>query len=175
MYISIDIEADGKYPPDFSMVCFGAVVVDDKLNKTFYGRVKPISVLYDKDALAVSGFSRTQHMAFDDPKEVMQNFAEWLKLVSPNSKPVFVSDNLAYDWQWINYYFCKYYGSNPFGHSARRIGDLYCGLVKDFYANRTWKCQYRKTPHTHNPVQDCMGNAEALLAFRNELGLKIEF
>jgi hypothetical protein len=31
----------------------------------------------------------------------------------------------------------------------------------------------RKTAHTHHPVDDAKGNAEALLAMKNELGLKI--
>ena len=69
----------------------------------------------------------------------------------------------------------RYYGKNPFGFSARRIGDLYCGLVKHAGKNSEWKHKYRKTKHTHNPVDDAMGNAEALLAFRDELGLKIKF
>ena len=42
-YIMVDIEADGPIPGDFSMICFGAVVVDDTLNKTFYGQLRPIS------------------------------------------------------------------------------------------------------------------------------------
>jgi hypothetical protein len=32
----------------------------------------------------------------------------------------------------------------------------------------------RKTKHTHHPVDDAMGNAEALLRMRDEMGLKIE-
>ena len=31
----------------------------------------------------------------------------------------------------------------------------------------------RRTPHTHHPVDDAMGNAEALLAMKETLGLKI--
>jgi hypothetical protein len=73
----------------------------------------------------------------------------------------------------MNYYFHKYTGNNPMGFSARRIGDLYCGLVKDAGANRDWKQKYRITKHTHNPVDDAKGNAEAILAFKNKLGLKI--
>jgi hypothetical protein len=34
-----------------------------------------------------------------------------------------------------------------------------------------WK-HLRETPHTHNPVDDAMGNAEVLLKMR-DLGLKI--
>lgn len=72
----------------------------------------------------------------------------------------FVSDNPAYDWQFINYYFHLFLQRNPFGHSARRIGDFYAGLVGDFYAAQKWK-RLRITKHTHDPVDDAMGNAEA--------------
>lgn len=32
----------------------------------------------------------------------------------------------------------------------------------------------RKTPHTHNPVDDALGNAAALLHMKESLGLKIK-
>jgi hypothetical protein len=100
----------------------------------------------------------------------MKTFADWLAKNSKD-KPILISDNNGYDASWINYYFHVYYGKNPFGWSSRRIGDLYCGLVKDSRA--AWK-HLRKTAHTHNPVDDAMGNAEALLKIQ-EMGLKIDF
>jgi hypothetical protein len=60
-------------------------------------------------------------------------------------------------------------GRNPFGWSSRRIGDIYCGFKNDMYAN--WK-YLRDTKHTHNPVDDAKGNAEAILKMR-DMGLKI--
>ena len=39
----VDIESDGPIPGDYSMVSFGAVVVDGQLDKTFYGKLRPIS------------------------------------------------------------------------------------------------------------------------------------
>ncbi len=33
----------------------------------------------------------------------------------------------------------------------------------------------RKTTHTHHPVDDVRGNAEALLQIKEEYGLKISF
>jgi len=170
-YIVVDVEADGQIPHKYSMVCFGAVIVDEKLDKTFYGETKPISDLWVPDALAVSGFSREDHLKFDDPAKVMKEFAEWIKLNS-KGQPIFISDNPAFDWSFINWYFHMYHGSNPFGFSARRIGDLYCGLVKDTRAK--WK-HLRKTVHDHNLVNDAKGNAECLLHFRDELGLKVKF
>ena len=152
------------------MVCFGAVIFDDALDKSFYGQTRPISDRSNPDALAVSGFSREQHLAFNDPKAVMEQFAQWLEENS-KGRPVFVSDNLAFDWQFINYYFHRFLGRNPFGFSGRRIGDLYAGLVKDTYKATEWK-KFRRTTHTHHPVDDARGNAEALAKLK-ELGLKI--
>jgi DNA polymerase III alpha subunit (gram-positive type) len=169
-YVIVDVESDGPIPAEFSMVCFGAVIFDDVLNQTFYGRTRPISERFNPEALEVSGFSREQHVGFDEPKSVMENFARWLEKNS-KGRSIFVSDNPAFDWQFINYYFHRFIGQNPFGFSARRIGDLYSGLVKDASKASEWK-KYRITAHTHNPVDDAKGNAEALKKMK-QLGLKI--
>jgi hypothetical protein len=171
-YIVVDVEADDQSPATGSMVCFGAVLVLNT-SMTFYGKTKPISNHWNPEALAVSGFSRQEHEQFDDPGEVMLQFAQWIETVS-KGKPTFVSDNIAFDWQWINFYFHKFLGRNPFGFSARRIGDLYCGMKMDAGLNQEWKRLYRKTGHDHNPVNDAKGNAEALLVMQ-QMGLKIKF
>ena len=170
--IVVDIESDGAIPHKYSMVCFGAIVVEPSLSKTFYGKTKPISDEFNAEALAISGISREEHLTFDEPLDVMHEFYDWVKANS-KGQPIFISDNLAFDWQWINYYFHFFVGKNPFGFSGRRIGDLYSGLEKDFFAASEWK-KFRITSHTHNPVDDAKGNAEALLKIR-EMGLKFPF
>ena len=170
--IVVDVESDGAIPHKYSMVCFGAVVVEPSLEKTFYGQIKPISDEWQPEALAISNFTRAEHLTFDEPREVMLKFKDWIA-ASSNGKPVFISDNLAFDWQWINYYFHYFTGGNPFGYSGRRIGDIYSGLVKDYFAASKWK-EFRRTAHTHNPVDDAKGNAEALLKIR-EMGIKFPF
>jgi DNA polymerase III epsilon subunit-like protein len=169
-YIVVDVEADGEIPHDYSMVCFGAVVVEPSLSKTFYGKTKPISKNWKPDALAISGFSREEHETFDDPALVMEEFARWI-VANTQGSPIFISDNLAFDWSFINWYMHHFLGRNPFGWSGRRIGDLYCGMVKDSRAK--WKF-LRSTKHSHHPVDDAKGNAEALLKIK-EMGLKISF
>ena len=42
-YIMVDVESDGPIPGDYSMICFGAIAVEPSLEKTFYGKLKPIS------------------------------------------------------------------------------------------------------------------------------------
>ena len=168
-YIMVDIESDGPIPGDFSMVCFGAVLVDENLDRTFYGKLKPISEKFNPEALAISGFSRAETEAFDEPKEVMTKFRDWIK-ENTKGRPVFISDNNGFDWMFICWYFHHFIGENPFGYTSRRLADLFCGMEKDTFAK--WK-HLRKTSHTHNPVDDAMGNAEVLLMMKKEMGLKI--
>ena len=168
-YIMVDIESDGPIPAEYSMICFGTVIVDEPLNRTFYGKLKPVSDQWIPDALKVSGFSREETLQFDDPQAVMENFSKWLTLYCKN-QPIFISDNNGFDWQFINYYFYRFLGKNPFGYSSTNLGSIYKGLVKD--TSKNFK-HLRKTTHTHNPVDDVLGNAEALLYMKKEMGLKI--
>ena len=165
-YIVVDVEADGNLLGLNSMVCFGAVLIDKegKLDQTFYGKTAPISDYFDPEALAISGFSREEHLKFDNPLEVMTNFKLWIEEHS-NGKPILLSDNNGFDASWINWYFIKYLGENPFGWSSRRIGDMFAGFMNN--SHYKWK-QHRITKHTHNPVDDAKGNAEALLWLKNK-------
>lgn len=168
-YIMVDVESDGPIPHRYSMVSFGAVVVEPSLSKTFYGKTKPMSGLWIPEALAVSGVSREQHLTFEDPAWVMTKFRTWISEVS-DGRPRFVSDNNGYDWQFINFYFYWFLGDNPFGYSSTNLGSLYKGLIKDDFQNFK---HLRKTAHTHHPVDDARGNAEAMLHMKDQMGLKI--
>lgn len=168
--ISVDVECDGPIPGDYSMISIGAVVVDKdgKFDQTFYGELAPISEEWIPQALAVSGFSREETLGFEHPVNTMDNFRIWIKEVSPK-QAYFFSDNNGFDWQFINWYFVHFLDHNPFGFSSTNIGSLYKGMVKDMFVNFK---HLRKTKHTHNPVDDAKGNAEALLAMK-KMGLKI--
>lgn len=170
-YVMVDIEADGPIPGDYSMICFGAVIVEPALNRTFYGKLRPISDKFVPKALAVSGFSREETLTFDDPKAVMESFCAWIK-AECKGRSLFVSDNNGFDWQFINWYFHHFLGANPFGFSSTNLGSLYKGMVKDTFSSFK---HLRKTKHTHHPVDDARGNAEALLAMKDQMGLKISF
>lgn len=166
----VDIESDGPIPGDYSMICFGAVLVEPELNKTFYGQLRPISEQWLPDALQISGFSREETLSFAEPQQVMQNFADWLARES-RGNPFFISDNNGFDWQFINWYFHHFLGHNPFGFSSTNLGSLYKGLERDMFTNFK---HLRKTRHTHHPVDDARGNAEALLAIKEQYDLKIK-
>jgi hypothetical protein len=170
-YVMVDVEADGPIPGDYSMVCLGAVLVESELQRTFYGQLKPISKNFVPEALLVCGFSREETLKFDDPADVMAKFREWLAQ-NCRGRAFFISDNNGFDWQFVNWYFCHFLGTNPFGHSSTNSGSLYKGIVKDMFVNFK---HLRKSKHTHHPVDDARGNAEALLEMKEKLGLKISW
>ncbi len=114
---------------------------------------------------AVNFTTRDTFHGYGGTLETFTKFDEWLKRCA--GRPVFISDNPAYDWQFINYYFHKHLNYNPFGHSARRIGDFYGGVIRKLWGQSKWK-QFRITPHDHDPVNDALGNVEA---FETILGL----
>lgn len=165
----VDIESDGPCPGKHSMVCFGAVIVEPGFQRTFYAELKPVSDIWLPDALAISGFSREQCMKFPEPRDAMQNFELWLQKEIPGKRPIFWSDNNGYDAAFMNYYFHMYLDRNPFGWSSANIGSFYKGLQQDVRAKFT---HLRDTKHTHNPVDDAKGNAEALLKMFNSLPQK---
>ena len=167
-YIMVDIESDGPIPGDYSMISIGAVVVDEQLDKTFYCQLRPISDNFIPDALAVSGHSREETMLFDDPKSVLERLEKWMN-DHVAGRPIFISDNNGFDWMFVCWYFHHFLGRNPFGYSSQNLGSLYKGLVKDVYQNFK---SLRKTEHTHHPVDDAKGNAEAMLAMKSEMGLR---
>jgi len=94
-----------------------------------------------------------------DAHAVDAAFAGWLSEVCPD-RPIFVSDNPAFDWEWINHGFHTTLDHNPFGHSARRISGFYAGLMGDVTKTMGWK-RLRVTSHDHDPVNDAMRSAEA--------------
>jgi hypothetical protein len=167
----VDIESDGPIPGDYSMISFGAVLVTEQLDQTFYGQLRPISEQYIPEALAVSGFTREETLSFGEPVQVMNDFKDWLAQ-NCKDRPIFISDNNGFDWMFICWYFHHFTGSNPFGFSSQNLGSLYKGLAQDTF--KTFK-HLRRTAHTHHPVDDARGNAEALLTMKKEMGLKIKF
>lgn len=167
-----DVESDGPAPGLYSMVSLGVVRLDEDLQTSFYGQMAPISQAWIPEALAVSGVSREEHLGFADPKAEMERFAKWVEESNISGRPTLISDNPAFDWQFVNYYFHAFLGRNPFGHSARRIGDFWAGLERNFGDASGFK-KLRKTAHTHHPVDDARGNGEALLAMAKKHGVRL--
>lgn len=151
--IFVDCEAYGGCPALGELTEFGAVAYPGK--ETFHGVLIQTEPSPENPAIPQAKASGNRF----DATQVFTAFEQWLSKVS-QGRPIFVSDNPAFDWQWINDGFLRNLGRNPFGHSARRLGDFYAGLRRDFRKSNDWK-HLRVTPHDHHPVHDAMGNLEA--------------
>lgn len=171
-WFCVDVEANGPVPGLYSMLSIGVVALREDLHDQFYVELKPLdSAGLLEEALAVSGLSMDDLLKNGtSPQDAMQQLAEWVASTSVNGA-VLVSDNPGFDVSFISYYFELAGMANPFGHSSRRIGDLYAGFKKDSRKANEWK-RLRTTKHTHNALDDALGNAGALLKIA-EMGLKI--
>ena len=149
--VFVDCEATGPCPGKGELTEFGAVAW--RTRETFHGVLVEGRPRADKPELSEVVGARY------DAHAVYEAFERWLSAVCLD-RPIFVSDNPAFDWQWINHGFHHALDRNPFGHSARRISDFYAGLVGDFTRATGWK-RLRVTTHDHNPVNDALGNVEA--------------
>lgn len=170
---SVDVEADGPCPGLYSMVQVGAVKVTPALDSTFFSTLKPITEHWIDDALTACKLTREITLKYDDPQQAMIAFRDYV-LASSVGRPVFISDNPGFDWQFVNYYFHYYLGENPFGFSSRRIGDIYSGLTQDWKGGAKFR-KFRTFPHTHNALDDAKGNASAILGFAAKYNLAIDY
>lgn len=169
MNIIVDCESSGPCPMKGDLIQFAAITED---NVHFVSeKMSPICVYFDIGAYNAIGITREEHLNYKGLiLTEMKRFHAWLYERSVKSRPVFWSDNPAFDWQWINWGF-HYNGlRNPFGFSARRIGDLYAGANGNIRDSTSWK-RFRKTKHTHDPLDDVRGNLEAFLEIRKRFSL----
>lgn len=158
--IFVDCEAIGMGAPVAGLLTeFGAVHYTSR--STFRGVLLPHAHFTEwvgkhVDALPDDILSRQRSLL----QPTFEAFELWMENLSRQKRYTMVSDNPAFDWQWINDGFIRTLGYNPMGFSARRIGDFYAGLCGDFNRASDWKA-LRRTAHDHDPVNDAMGNAEA--------------
>ena len=128
-YISVDVETAGPSPDTHALLSIGAVAVN-KMADTFYIELQPDRPATDPEAQAVHGLSLDRLLAEGTPpKRAMQEFERWVLRVAGGRRPVFVAYNAPFDWMFVNVYFHRYLGRNPFGHGALDMKAFYMGLT----------------------------------------------
>lgn len=130
IYISVDVETSGPIPGEYSLLSIGACDVDDD-SKSFSIELKPINSNADPKALEVTGLS-LEDLAKRGaaPAAAMAAFATWANTLAGDDRAlVFVGFNAPFDWSFVNYYFHRFTGGNPFGFSALDIKALYMGVT----------------------------------------------
>lgn len=164
-YISVDIEAAGPIPGEYSMLSLGACVVGGDPTSTFYAELKPLNRNAVPEALAVSGLDLDSlSTSGREPQEVMSGLRDWARGIAGESKLVFVGFNASFDWSFVNWYFHKFLGENPFGVGALDIKAYYMGFAGCDWGQTTSSRlppEFRsESSATHNALDDARAQAE---------------
>lgn len=174
LFFSVDIETAGPIPGEYSLLSIGACAVFDPM-KTFACDIKPINRNADPKALEVTGLSLDElALSGLDPSEGMRRFDDWLStLANSDDAAVFVGFNAPFDWSFVNYYFHRFLGRNPFGFTALDIKALYMGATGCKWAEtRSSKIAHRLKPKltaSHNALQDAQYQAEIFRLIKSHL------
>jgi hypothetical protein len=87
-------------------------------------------------------------------------------VAGPNERLVFAGFNAPFDWSFVNYYFHKFSGGNPFGFTALDIKALYMGATGCRWDDtRSSKVAEKLKPTltgTHDALHDALYQAEVL-------------
>lgn len=164
-FISVDVETAGPIPGEYSLLSIGACNAYDD-SQTFSCKLQPINNNTVPEALEVTGLSleNLQNEGLS-PKVAMKKFSDWLKSVADKEYSiVFVGFNAPFDWSFINYYFHKYLGENPFGFTALDIKAYYMGMTKCSWKDtKSSKIAAKLNPQRkgdHDALHDALYQAE---------------
>lgn len=165
VFFSVDIETAGPLVGEHSMLTVGACLVYNP-DITFSVMLKPISDQSVAAALEVTGLTleKAEESGLP-PAQAMAQFAAWIVENLPeDASPVFVGLNAPFDWGFVNYYFLKYLGENPFGFTALDIKALFMG-VRGCAWHETKASAIKKVVNptqkgTHDALEDAQYQAE---------------
>lgn len=164
-FISVDIEASGPIPGEYSMLSLGACAVFSP-EIQFSCELKPISIKADPEALKVTGSSLEEFQKRGlAPEIAIGSFKEWItEIVGADSTPVFVGFNAPFDWSFVNYYFHRFMGQNPFGFTALDVKAYYMGRFKTSWTETRSSAMARALNITqtgdHDPLHDAIYQAK---------------
>ena len=163
--VSVDVETSGPIPGEYSLLTIGACTIDG--NDVFSCEIKPLNNNADPKAMEVIGLSLdVLKRSGMPPSQAMSTFSDWLDgLRLQGGVLVFVGLNAPFDWSFVNYYFHRFTGGNPFGYTALDIKAYYMGVMGCRWTDAT-SSEMSKTLHPHK-VPDHQALHDAL--FQAEL------
>ncbi|UCH59836.1 MAG: 3'-5' exonuclease [Anaerolineales bacterium] len=164
-FVSIDVETSGPNPSQYSLLTIGACTIAER-QSTFYIELKPVTMNAVPEALAVSRLSLERLVERGhEPAAAMGQFEAWLKAETPEGqRPIFVAFNAPFDWMFINDYFHRFLGRNPFGHAALDIKSFYMGMAGVPWAETSMRSvgplYLGDRQLTHHALRDAMDQAD---------------
>jgi ribonuclease T len=163
-FISVDIESAGPIPSQYALLSIGACSLTHPRH-TFYTELLPDKDQVDPRSQAIHKLDLSRLASHGlPPEEAMRRFAAWLaETAPPGCSPVMLAFNAPFDWMFINDYFIRYLGSNPFGHSAVDIKAVYLGASGKSWAETSGAHLLKLYNHSgrlsHNALEDAIAQA----------------
>jgi hypothetical protein len=168
IYVSVDVEADGRAPGVSSMLSFGsaAFTLDKELLAIYCVNLEQLAGA--APAPDVMRWWEQQPEAWAacrknlrSPATAMADYAGHLKdLRARHGRLVFIGFPATYDFAWISWYFHRFTGANPFGISGLCLKSLAAAHLKIPYGKATkrnfpgrW---FDRLPHTHVALDDAV-------------------
>ena len=177
VFVSVDVETAGPIPGEYSLLSIGACDVDNE-SRTFACELKPLNRNVDPKAMEVTGLSLdVLEQTGLPPQEAMKRFDQWARgLARDDETLVFVGFNAPFDWSFVNYYFHRFGGENPFGFSALDIKAYYMGATGCRWADtRSSQIEVALKPmrkSDHKALHDAQYQAELFRLIRQKLAAK---
>lgn len=165
LYVSVDVETSGPVPGLYSLLSIGACLVTEP-GHSIYLELQPDGLKHDPEAVAVTGLELSKLKSEGlQPQVAMIKLKQWLIQVCPaDQKAIFVGLNAPFDWSFINYYFLKYAGGNPFGFTAIDMKAYYMGGTGcRWQETKSSQMAARLNPQSspnHNALDDARFQAE---------------
>ncbi|MDJ0944240.1 MAG: hypothetical protein QNJ30_12280 [Kiloniellales bacterium] len=138
LFISVDIEADGRIPGRNSMLSFGsaAFTLEKELVARFAVNLETLpGAEGDPETLAWwQKFPEAWAAARKDPEDpatALPRYAAHLEALGrAHGRATFIGFPAAYDFAWINWYLHRFAGRNPLGISGLCLKTLGAALLK---------------------------------------------
>ena len=178
IYFSIDLESDGPYPGDYSMLSLGCVVFDRhgaELGE-WYANFEllpgasqhPDTMKFWADNQPYYDITRT---FVQSPQEAMTHFVEWVE--SFDGHPVAVAMPAGFDFSWMWWYSNKFAGRCPFSFSCLDLKTMAMCLIKKPYRDstkRNWpRHWFSRLPHTHHALDDSREQGQTFVNMLKDL------
>lgn len=172
VYVSVDVEADGRLPGISSMLSLGSAAFNEsgELISTFSRNLDFLpNAMGELDTLdwwnARPELWAQTRVDTQPAEKVMADYYAWLN--SLPGTPVFVGYPAAYDFLFVYWYLIRFVGESPFLHRALDIKSYVMGRLRLPYSQSGKKHLPKEllpeVPHTHIAVDDAVEQGQLFM------------
>ncbi len=173
IFFSIDIEANGPCPGDYSMLSLGAAVFteDGRMHDKWECNLKTLDGA--KEHPDTMEWWKTNWSAYEasrknlvDPKAAMHQLNSWVRKTCERleGKPVFVAYPAGFDFTYVYWYLLHFTGESCFGFSSLDMKSFAMPVLGVSFHNTVKrimpKSWFSSKRHTHIAIDDAIEQGE---------------